>query len=189
MCSMVGTAPTCLGLCVLLMPVSAMQPAKCRNCRAVSAGFRHFHKWKYKWWSIRDDFLNHFLESLTNSVTSSWITSGTFHNAKSSRYNNRILFNGTETIARRLFLMGRVPPTGSPTCSKVKASSRTLSLLDPLFFFIPTCALAREMVTCIWEMSSKKRLKIKFTKCLSHATPCKNSCVFMWDISPDKGVE
>lgn len=83
------------------MSVSPVQPADCRDSRAFSAGFRYFHKGKYKWWSIIDDILSHFLKSLPNSVTSSWITRGTFHNAKSSRHNYRILCNGTETIRWR----------------------------------------------------------------------------------------
>lgn len=104
--SMVHMAPTRLGLCVFLMHPPAPCSLPNAETEAVSAGFRHFHKWKYKWWSIRDDFLDHFLKSLTNSVTSSWITSGTFYNAKSSRHNHRILFNGAETLGWRSFLTG-----------------------------------------------------------------------------------
>lgn len=84
-----------------------------RITKQFSTSFRHFHKWKYKWWSIRDDFLKHFLKSSTKSVTSSWITLGTFHDAKSSRYNYRTLFNGTERNRWKFFLRGRAPPSSA----------------------------------------------------------------------------
>lgn len=119
------------GSCCLLIP---RWVPSARITKQFSAGFRHFHKWKYKWWSIRDDFLKHFLKSLTMGVTSSWITLGTFHDAKSSRCDYRALFNGTETNRWRFSLRGGAPPSlacGAPPALKWGSRAGCSALLIP----------------------------------------------------------
>lgn len=152
---MIRTVSTHLALCVFLRSVSLMQLAKYRDSRVISFGSRHFHKEKYKWWSIRDDFLNHFLKSLTNSVTSSWITWGTFHNAKSLRHNYKILCNGTQSDVFLSWGVGLLQVQLLEShLFRSKSLVQDVVLSGFLIILIPTLALETDMWICISKMHS-----------------------------------